>query len=241
MVHGFVEEPAQFAPFVIETTPSTTMTIRILPTLRFHEHIPDSVDEIQISLSRSRAKRQCEICNLEVKTVNCGLYVRVSQRSDFSCLRLWSFDNRPTTYLSYLSIGLLSSEKYCEFFGSTRTIDILSAAMREGIIGYGLTPKSMEKKKAVRYEASWDPKLEIRIWEDKADSEALEALEHDQTRWKIFTDGSGYKKHVGAAAVLFEEEVERGALRYRLGKEEYHEVYEGECIGVCRVLCTSRA
>ncbi|KAJ3792424.1 ribonuclease H-like domain-containing protein [Lentinula aff. detonsa] len=95
---------------------------------------------------------------------------------------------------------------------------------------YGLSPKTMEKKKAVKYEASWDPKITVHIWDDKA--KVLEAIERDRTRWKIFTDGSGYKNHVGAAAVLFENGEERGALRYRMGKDKHHEVFEGESIGM---------
>lgn len=54
---------------------------------------------------------------------------------------------------------------------------------------FGLKPKLVEKKSAVRYEASWDHNLEIRICEDK--EEAIAMLEQDDAEIKAFGDGSG--------------------------------------------------
>ncbi|KAJ3925428.1 MAG: hypothetical protein NXY57DRAFT_1070359, partial [Lentinula lateritia] len=74
----------------------------------------------------------------------------------------------------------------------------------------------------------------IRIWEDK--NEALKAFEQDSTYYKIFTDGSGYKGYIGASAVLYKGREEASTIRYRLGPEEHHEVYEGECVGMMLAL-----
>lgn len=90
---------------------------------------------------------------------------------------------------------------------------------------YQLKPKRIEKKKAVRFAAEWDPYLEIRIFEDE--DEARKALQEDDADVKVFSDGSGYKGGVGAAAVMYEEEEETQTLRFRLGSEDDHEVYDG--------------
>lgn len=88
----------------------------------------------------------------------------------------------------------------------------------------------MEKKEAVRYEASWDPDLEIRICESKED--AMELLQMDDSDAQSFGDGSGYRGGVGAAAVLFMDGEEIEAVRFRLGTDDDHEVYEAEIVGL---------
>lgn len=95
---------------------------------------------------------------------------------------------------------------------------------------FGLKPKLVEKRAAVRYEASWDPDLEIRICDDK--EEAIELLQLDDADTKAFGDGSGYKGGVGAAAILYRDGEEVKAVRYRLGSEDDHKVYEAEIIGL---------
>ncbi|KAJ3845301.1 ribonuclease H-like domain-containing protein, partial [Lentinula raphanica] len=45
-------------------------------------------------------------------------------------------------------------------------------------------------------------------------------------------DGSGFQKGVGAAAVLYRDGEEQRVLRYRLGHEDDHEVYEAKCVGM---------
>lgn len=51
-----------------------------------------------------------------------------------------------------------------------------------------------------------------------------------------FADGSGYKGGVGMAAVIYVDGEEVGGLRYQLGTEDDHEVYEVECIGLVLAL-----
>ena len=45
-------------------------------------------------------------------------------------------------------------------------------------------------------------------------------------------DGSGLGGEIGAAAVLYKGEMEKGQKRYHLGTIEEHMVYEEECVGV---------
>lgn len=52
----------------------------------------------------------------------------------------------------------------------------------------------------------------------------------------VYTDGSGFKGGIEAAAVIFEGEEELDAIRYKLGSEEEHEVYEAECVGLLLAL-----
>ena len=47
----------------------------------------------------------------------------------------------------------------------------------------------------------------------------------------IYTDGSGYKKHIGASAVLFANS-RRTELRYRLRPNTQHTVFEGELVAI---------
>jgi len=48
----------------------------------------------------------------------------------------------------------------------------------------------------------------------------------------IYTDGSGYEGAIGAAAVLYHNSNKRGELRYRLGYDTQHTVFEGELTAV---------
>jgi ribonuclease HI len=62
------------------------------------------------------------------------------------------------------------------------------------------------------------------------------AMEHDGriegAGVRIYTDGSGYKGNVGASAVIFEDGIRKKTVKYTLGPETEHTVFEGEAIGV---------
>ncbi|KAE9407131.1 hypothetical protein BT96DRAFT_750408, partial [Gymnopus androsaceus JB14] len=45
-------------------------------------------------------------------------------------------------------------------------------------------------------------------------------------------DGSGYKGGVGAAAVLYRDGEEIETVRFRLGSDDDHEVFEAEIVGL---------
>jgi ribonuclease HI len=51
-----------------------------------------------------------------------------------------------------------------------------------------------------------------------------------------FTDGSGYEEKIGAAAILMVNGMELKTLRYRLGHETEHTVYEAEMLAVLLAL-----
>jgi ribonuclease HI len=67
----------------------------------------------------------------------------------------------------------------------------------------------------------------------REDAEAAELQDRgDRDSVRVYTDGSGLGGEIGAAAVLYRGETEKGQKRYHLGTIEEHTVYEGECVGV---------
>jgi len=69
-----------------------------------------------------------------------------------------------------------------------------------------------------------------RIAKDK--NEAIREHKELRDAIQIFSDGSGYNGGIGAAAVLLREGQEPRTLRYHLGSDEEHTVYEGEMVGL---------
>lgn len=94
---------------------------------------------------------------------------------------------------------------------------------------YGLHPEEIEKVEAVRVSPKWQPKASIRIAPSKED--AIREEREDGAEVKVYSDGSGIDRHIGAAAVLFRNGSRRGTLRYKLGSDTLHTVYEGEVVG----------
>ena len=70
----------------------------------------------------------------------------------------------------------------------------------EGIWTFDLDPGRMEKVEAVRHDVGWKAKLRRRITNTK--EEAMAEEEVDMADIKVYTDSSGFKGKVGAAAVL---------------------------------------
>jgi len=89
----------------------------------------------------------------------------------------------------------------------------------------------MEKIEAVRQSPKWTSKATIRIDETKD-----RAVEEEQRRMgdriRVYSDGSGIEGMIGAAAVLYRGGELKGKLRYQLGSEKKHTMYEGEGVGM---------
>ncbi|KAG1773563.1 ribonuclease H-like domain-containing protein, partial [Suillus occidentalis] len=49
---------------------------------------------------------------------------------------------------------------------------------------------------------------------------------------QVYSDGSGYQGNIGAAAVLFRAGRQPRVLRFHLGSEDEHTVFEGEAVGL---------
>jgi hypothetical protein len=82
---------------------------------------------------------------------------------------------------------------------------------------YKIQPQNMETIKAVRFDTRWTPKVAIRITNDK--DEAIANVNQDSLDVKVFTDGSGMKGKIGAAAVLYRYGRAKTELRYKLGMQ----------------------
>ena len=61
---------------------------------------------------------------------------------------------------------------------------------------------------------------------------ALQEELTDRTDIKVYSDGSGIDGKIGASAVLIRGGEVKGKLRYQLGSDKQHTVYEGEGIGM---------
>lgn len=68
----------------------------------------------------------------------------------------------------------------------------------------------------------------------------MEMLQEDKADVHAFGDGSRYKGGVGAAAVIYRDREEIEMVRFRLGSDNNHEVYEAEIIGLILSLHLAR-
>ena len=90
----------------------------------------------------------------------------------------------------------------------------------------------METITPTRRSPSYRPVFDcIRLADKDKALEAAEAL-HSECRYKIYCDGSGYEKKIGAAALLYIGNRLSRTLHFHLGSEDKHTVYEAESVGL---------
>jgi len=94
---------------------------------------------------------------------------------------------------------------------------------------YGIQPCNIKTINAVRFDTRWKLKIITEVTPDT--DKAIEAIQRDNPDVKVFTDGSGMDGKIGAAAVLYRNGRLKTKLRYQLGLQKHHTVYEGEGIG----------
>ena len=98
---------------------------------------------------------------------------------------------------------------------------------------FNVDPDTTKTILPVRQTAKWQPGIETHIASSLGRAMAEEALDHAFI--KIFSDGSGIEGMIGAAAVLYRltngNQITKRVLRYCLGPETKHTVYEGEVVG----------
>ena len=96
-----------------------------------------------------------------------------------------------------------------------------------------IKPKSYETILPARRCRDYEPLATIHIDDDRSDAiTRARAI----TGLAAYTDGSGNDGKIGAAATLMIDEMELGTLRYRLGTESEHTVYEAEVTAVLLAL-----
>ena len=100
-------------------------------------------------------------------------------------------------------------------------------------------PEEMEKMPAARQRPGTAPNFTTFIAESKEES-----IENDNELFPInrmiYTDGSGYKGAIGAAAVSYVNGTKTAELRYQLGPDTRHTVFEGELVAIILGLHLSR-
>jgi hypothetical protein len=95
---------------------------------------------------------------------------------------------------------------------------------------FNIHPQSIETIKAVCFDTEWKPKIKTKTARNT--DKAIEDANNDNPDVKVFTDGSGMEEKIGAAAVLYRNGRVKTMLRYQLGSQRHHMVYEGEGVGV---------
>eukprot|EP00918_Siedleckia_nematoides_P067420 GHVU01146787.1.p1 GENE.GHVU01146787.1~~GHVU01146787.1.p1 ORF type:complete len:468 (+),score=28.56 GHVU01146787.1:74-1405(+) len=124
--------------------------------------------------------------------------------------------------------------KYVSSAANAKDLRPHFSPLQELIHKFGLHPLHAEKREAVRFGAQWDPNLTITT--DRRNAETERSKAGNAQSISCYTDGSGYKGGVGAAAVAYKDGAEYGTLQYYLGSEDDHEVYEAECVGMLLAL-----
>jgi ribonuclease HI len=95
----------------------------------------------------------------------------------------------------------------------------------------GIDPDLLETIEPTRRPPNFTPTHNTRIDPDKDTARAHDNTIHN-TGIRIYSDGSGFRGGIGAAAVLFDNGRKVTTLRYKLGREDQHTVYEAEIVGV---------
>ena len=101
--------------------------------------------------------------------------------------------------------------------------------LHEIIHTYRLKLKEMEKIETTMMGPKWQPSFDIHI--PAQEEQAIKESETDLSDIRIFSDGSCIEGHVGTAAVLYKNGVEKGCVRLYIGTEDEHIVLRG---GTCR-------
>ena len=97
---------------------------------------------------------------------------------------------------------------------------------------YEVHPDNTETIQPVRQTPKWNAAFKVRIAPTK--DQATDEESGDSAPVRIFSDGSGIEGNIGAAAVLYCRKngaETKHVLRYYLGPETRHTVYEAEVAG----------
>lgn len=99
-----------------------------------------------------------------------------------------------------------------------------------------LKPNDIETINPTRRHPMYIPALTTTIPNNKDDALMHAETTHTNTKYKVYSDGSGYKEGIGAAAVLYKGNEVVKTAKYHLGPSTHHTVYEGELVGIILAL-----
>ena len=97
---------------------------------------------------------------------------------------------------------------------------------------YDLDPTSTETIPTFHRSTKWTRSFATIIAENKEQAAAQNQSTTEKDRYIVYTDGSALGGRVGAAAVLYRIGQQTATLRYHLGSENHHTVYEAELVGI---------
>ncbi|KAF5372349.1 hypothetical protein D9615_009262 [Tricholomella constricta] len=95
---------------------------------------------------------------------------------------------------------------------------------------YHIKPDDMETIDPVRQLPTYQRPFQTHIADTREAS--LEDDRNNEAQIRIYTDGSGYKGHAGAAAILIKEDEPPLTLQYYLGPLSRNTTFEAEAVGV---------
>ncbi|KAF5377958.1 hypothetical protein D9615_006778 [Tricholomella constricta] len=95
---------------------------------------------------------------------------------------------------------------------------------------YHIDPNDMETIDPVRQLPTYQRPFTIHIADTREAS--LEDDRNNEAQLRIYTDGSGYKGHAGAAAILIKDGEPQSKLQYYLGPLSHNTTFEAEAVGV---------
>jgi ribonuclease HI len=95
---------------------------------------------------------------------------------------------------------------------------------------FKVNPARMEKIHPIRHNPKWKPDVELQIARKKEEAADEDELAREEIR--VYSDGSAIDGGVGAAAILMRDGEVKDELRFYLGKDSEHTVYEGELVGM---------
>ena len=97
---------------------------------------------------------------------------------------------------------------------------------------FSIDVKEMETINPTRHHPKWSPKLKIIIHDDPLDTIAHDIQAEIENDICLYSDGSGFEGSIGGAAVLKRGGRTKKTLKFHLGSDKKHTVYEGEEVGM---------
>src|ERR1700690_1244517 len=95
---------------------------------------------------------------------------------------------------------------------------------------FDIDPRELEKVEPAKVNPKWRPPFRVAIAPSR--EAAIKMDDDDAAAIQIYTDGSGMDGTVGAAAVLYRNRQQKRSLRFQLGSDRDHTVFEAEGIGL---------
>lgn len=95
-----------------------------------------------------------------------------------------------------------------------------------------LKPERVETITPVQHTCAYKPATDIIIPSCKEEALIAAQRNHRRNSISVYCNGSGYEGGIRASAVLYVNQREVAELKYHLGRDSQHMVYEAEIVGL---------